>query len=161
MTAAQTQIGLSEWLCSGEYPVQILQPEDVRRLAPVWGPLIQPALDRTDGRVDLQVMIEAAEKLLMQIWLGWEKADPESDPIACWATEVLQEPIGIKVARVVALGSNGRVPVWDWAPTIQKVEVWATLEGCRALEIVGRPGWGRIYPGYRPIHTTFVKELSP
>lgn len=40
------------------------------------------------------------------------------------------------------------------------IEAWAKSLGCTRMMIVGRKGWARVLPDYRPLAVTFAKELA-
>ena len=45
-----------------------------------------------------------------------------------------------------------------WLEELSKVEEWAASQGCRAVEIFGRPGWSRVLP-YELNQVVLRKEL--
>ncbi|WP_300573607.1 hypothetical protein [Phenylobacterium sp.] len=41
------------------------------------------------------------------------------------------------------------------------IEQWGAKHGCTRSIIIGRPGWERALPDYRPIARVIAKELTP
>lgn len=39
-----------------------------------------------------------------------------------------------------------------------KIRKWSILYNCKAVEIIGRKGWGKVLKDYEPTATVFIKE---
>ena len=39
-----------------------------------------------------------------------------------------------------------------------KIRKWSILYNCKAVEIIGRKGWGKVLKNYKPTATVFIKE---
>ena len=90
-----------------------------------------------------------------QLWLVF---DPATSVVLCaFVSELVDYPSGYRAGRVVLLGGGS---LERWRHFLPRIEQWAKQEGCRALEIVGRRGWKRVFPDYEHGETTIVKELA-
>ncbi len=90
----------------------------------------------------------------MQLWLAVD----EHHIYAALITEILTYVSGWKVVRMLACGGDN-MQLWkdELDRTITK---FARDERCDAVEIIGRAGWGRVYPEYIEIERVFSKPLE-
>jgi hypothetical protein len=129
-----------------------IPPYDAHHIEEWFRPLIAPALLRT-RKLDAQSLFDLAEKELLQLWVAYDKEKQEVLSGAVTEVAVFSTR---KVGRVLlAAGRN----LNQWKAFMGRLEEWARAEGCSAIEIIGRPGWGRVYPDYELIEHTFSKEL--
>jgi hypothetical protein len=133
----------------------VLIPQDgIERIWPMAASFLEKATNRTK-KIDLDSLRECADKGLMQIWIAY---DPEEDEIlSAAATEIVDYVSGLKSARIMLLGG---LELNRWREAIDTIEQWASDQGCSLIEIVGRRGWGRVYPEYVEIETWFAKEIG-
>lgn len=47
-----------------------------------------------------------------------------------------------------------------WVHLIEAIEKYANDENCRATRIIGRNGWKRVLPDYKPVRVILEKELK-
>ena len=122
----------------------------------IWGiaaPLLEKATKRT-RKIDLGSLRGSLELGEMQLWLGFDTED-ESIPAAV-VTQLSEYTSGLKAAQIILLGG---LHLNRWRSVIATIEGWAFTEGCETVEIVGRRGWGRVYPDYAPQEYWFSKEI--
>ncbi len=108
-------------------------------------PLLARAVARQDTHAleDVRAAVAAGRA---QLWCGRDSA---------LVTEIQRHPRR-KVCRIwLAAGRLGEL-VDDMLPA---VEAWAAGRGCDGVEVVGRPGWARVLPGYTQPHTILEKRL--
>ena len=78
--------------------------------------------------------------------------------IAVAVTKVTVEDDG-RLCTIVACASRGRDD-WIWfGALIKGLEEYARAEGCRAIEICGRPGWSRRLKDYRLVKAVIRKNI--
>lgn len=149
----QQPIGPSPSPSSAE-EIQLVQvpPEEVDQTRHLWGAELRRAIARAAGRISEQDVVERATLGELQLWLGYE-GDTFKVVVV---TEIAIYPTNRRICSILLLAGEG---VHRWAHEIDTLERFARAEDCDAIEIHGRPGWGRIYPDYRPIFTVFEKEL--
>ena len=119
--------------------------------------LAEPFLAKATARTSKVSTSDFLDLLIgghMQLWLIWTH---DRELLAALVTEIVTFRNGWKVAKVVCLGGR---QLDRWRHLMPKLESWARDESCDALEIIGRPGWGKIFQDYREIERTFAKELA-
>ena len=154
MTAPQTAIEPSA--ASSSVEVVAIPPGRVWVVAKIAAPLIDKATQRTD-RVTTGDLIEACRLSQKQLWIVWDTDVYEA--LAAYVTELrTYNGTGVLACRVVALGGKD-LKRWK-ALAIASLEAYARAEDCDVIDMVGRPGWGRIFPDYRETERVYTKELA-
>ena len=144
----------SSTLSSSSVEIVLIPTEGVERLWPIAAPLLEKATKRT-RKIDLSSLRECALDGSMQLWLAYDSE--EDGVIASMATEIVTYTSGLKSARILLFGG---LHLNRWASMIATVEKWALYEGCSTVEMVGRRGWGRVYPDYLPLEYWYSKEIA-
>ena len=130
-------------------------PEDsVDALWPMLEPLLEKATNRTP-KVNTESILYEASVGVCQLWVFYDRN--ESEILAAFATHICMYPSDYKTIKILCLGGK---ELKKWKHLISGIEDWALEEGCSAVEIVGRPGWGKVYPDYIETERTFSKEIS-
>ena len=138
-----------------------VDPARVREFWPHVAPLIRRAMERGDigAFKPVEDNVLGGHALL---WLAWDPRSPPSrgpgagGAIAAAAVTELQQSEWKKVCIIVACGG---ADLWDWIKLIISIETYARAEGCAAMRIMGRKGWTRVLPDYRPRAVILEKEL--
>lgn len=113
---------------------------DVDGIWPDVEPLIDQAVVYGDGKIAAEDIHEAIRSRDMQLWIV---------PGGVWVTRIVTYPRSTRLEMVAAAGK------WDdWMTHAETVIKWAKLQGCDAIEVIGRPGWGR-KTGFEEIHRVF------
>lgn len=129
-------------------------PKDgVSKAWPLAAPLLEKAVNRTE-KVTLSGLRESMISGDMQLWLVYDTAS--NSVLAACGTELATYVSGFKTARLLLLGG---LDLDRWAFFLANFEKWAKEEGCDAVEMVGRKGWGKMFPDYEPIEHWFAKEI--
>ena len=89
----------------------------------------------------------------MQLWVGHDSGEIKYAAL----TMVTIYPTGRKVAEVTHMGGKGILKALPGHT--RQFEEWAKSLGCDAVAIVGRRGWEKIHPEYKPAQVTLVREL--
>ncbi len=132
-----------------------LIPEDsVDMMWPVLEPLLAKATARTP-KVDTESILYEAGVGICQLWVFFDKEEQEC--LAAFVTSIHLYPSNYKTIKILCLGGKD---MHRWKHLISGIEEWGVKEGCTAVEIVGRPGWGKIYPDYVETERTFSKEIG-
>jgi hypothetical protein len=107
-------------------------------------PLIENAMEYSDGKMAVEDVYMAIKSNEYQLWLV---------PGGAWVTRIVSYPQSTRLEGIAAGGE------WqDWLTHGQQVIDWARLNGCDAVELIGRPGWGR-KTGFEEIHRTFRMRI--
>lgn len=131
-----------------------LPPEEVDK---AW-PLVRSLLARVTSltpKLELEDILALTQSGDFQLWVVWDPASRET--LAVFATQLTTYPSGWKTVRINLLAGE---EMERWKHLIDGIEQWAIAEGCDAVEIVGRRGWGRVFPDYKLIEHTFSKDLK-
>jgi hypothetical protein len=124
-------------------------------------PYLAKAAARTK-KLDVDQVADLCRAGDMTLWLIYfpEEFGPdgrEGDFYGAVVTDIQDYKNGWRAARVLGLGGK---QMKRWIHLIKEIEQWASQWGCDAIEIVGRKGWGRMYPDYEPIEYVYAKELK-
>ncbi len=131
-----------------------IEPERLGDAWPLAEPHLQRALTRTP-KWDLLCCRESCEKGHALLWIAW---DPGSKvALGALITDILCYDTSWRAARVICLGGR-EFKSWG-RMALKMLEKWAVAEECDALELVGRKGWGRVFPDYKPIEYVYAKEF--
>lgn len=125
--------------------IEGVQPDEIDLYWDKVRPFIDRAMEYADGKMLSEDVYKSLKARDMQLWLV---------PGGIWVTQIIQYPRSKRVEFVAAAGE------WeDWLEHVEIVYDWARFHGCDAVEIVGRPGWGR-KTGFEEIHRTFRVKLQ-
>ena len=113
-------------------------------------PLIQRAIDESDGDYLIDDIYEALWLRDMQLWVWYQ----DGEIIGALVTEILDRPEN-RVCTLV-LGGGAGLDFWKNDTTIYR---WAKGNGCSSVEIHGRKGWGRVLSGWKETSTNFRRDL--
>lgn len=103
------------------------------------------ALKYGKGETDLSHILN---RLQSGVYQGWEHD-------GSYAVTRLVDFDNYRVCRVLYAGGK----MEDEKPIREEIEDWAKSVGCRAVEIIGRPGWERV-TGYERYSVISRKELE-
>jgi hypothetical protein len=171
------EAGASRSCESGNRKCQLLciPPDHVGQVWPLVSGLIRTAMQRGDlsSFVAVEARVLSGSALL---WLaiahrkgveerpssrtmdGFERpGDKATGPevLAAAVTE-LHRTEWRKVCVIVACGGSD---MSCWLDLIGPIEEFARAEKCSAMRIMGRKGWARVLPAYRPKRVVLEKEL--
>jgi len=109
---------------------------------------IEAALEHSGGTHDFWDIVDGIYSGHMQLWV----ADK-----GCLVTEIVVYPKK-KVLNVFLGGGE----MDELSGMHEKVIRWAKDHGCSGATITGRKGWVRAFQkfGWKPLHTTIVKEFE-
>jgi hypothetical protein len=127
-----------------------VDPAQLPKLWPHVAHLIRRAMERGQmGRfADVEADVIGANSYL---WLAIDSGSV----LAAAVTKVTQDENG-RLCTIVACAG------YDWPRfglLIEGLEKYARAEGCKAMEICGRPGWQRRLTGYRTVKVVIRKGL--
>ena len=112
--------------------------------------LIKSAIDATglSEFSDLEAEVMVGKQLL---WLAISGKSIEAA-----ATTRLEKIDGRKICVLTACAGHHRE---RWIPLLQRLEAFATAEGCAVMRIFGRRGWHRALDGYHVEHVVLEKRM--
>lgn len=146
---------LGEIPLSTEVVISAAKPEMVEMLWHIVGPMLDRAVQHSNGELDLEVIKEqliAKEMLLLLV-------NREDKIIAAFALERRDFDTGKSVLVVTTAGGEG---LEDWKEELDKVlNSLAKEHGCEDIYIVGRAGWVRSlkHIGYSVCHTVVSRKV--
>lgn len=148
MPAMQPQIKpLTTGLQEGASTELVLVPiSDVLRVMPTVAPMLEPAIDQSDGRWGLYDVISAILQGHMHLWLAVDE-----DIVAAMVTRFIDYP-RMRACGLMFIGGKAREM---WLDHEDRVCEWAQGQGCAELEGYARKGWLRILPHW-DTHWTFI-----
>lgn len=114
---------------------------------------IVPAFDYTNkvGEKDAFEMCAKGEVQLWRIWRDGQLA----------GSAITQMSIYSNDAKIISFMAFGGVDIKPWVHEfLEHIEKFALREGCSAVEMVGRKGWGKLFPDYRLSAWIYTKELT-
>ncbi len=161
MTAAQIQTESSSQSSSAEYRCFVLPPKMQLRAQHrnAIAALLQAAINQSAGRMSFESIYDMYHSGLVQLWvldhapahMSWRNT------VGAIVTEMVTTATGQKIMKVICGGGThmkecSRV-------VMDAIEAFAIAENCTSVMIEGRRGWGRVYPDYKEVWTTFEKVL--
>lgn len=138
-------------LCSLSVELSLVPEDGVDRVWPLIAPILTKPL-ATTKKSSLESIRRQALEGSVQIWAAHNE---EEVKMSC-VTEIVTYPNEYKTARILLLGGHD---MGLWKGLMPIIEDWAAKNGCEAVEIAGRRGWGRVYPEYLVTEYCFVKEI--
>jgi hypothetical protein len=133
------------------YLVSGIPHHQVGEVWPEVAPILKRAVER-DRRHSLDTVRLGLEDSTLQLWVIFRET---VEGVA--VTRIAQHDTGIRsvVVEFVA-GDNLK----DWKHLWDIVEAWAKMMDCRFAEMVGRPGWERMVPGWDRKGIEMVKDFG-
>lgn len=125
-------------------------PEHVAAVWPDVSALIESAYAEVDEFMPTGIPDALVEGRLL-LWISVRNRAID----AALLTALLQRPSGLACKLMVAAGVGGG----EWAVWHQRIESYARAEGCVKLFAEGRPGWGRVLPGYQTKRIVLEKRI--
>jgi len=112
--------------------------------------LIRTAIEKTglSDFADIEVSVLSGDQLL---WLAWS-----SKGIEAAATTQLIKAGERSLCVLTACSGQERE---RWVHLFEKIEKYASDEGCSAMRIYGRKGWERVLEGYKADYVILQKAL--
>jgi hypothetical protein len=120
---------------------------------PVVRALLQPAID-SGQRATADEVLQWLTRGDYQLWVCGDPVE-----IKAAATTAVTVYPGSKWLTIVHCGGED-MPSW-LEDGIEALERWAIGCGCVGIEIIGRPEWGRVLPGFEPGGVVAQKLLMP
>ena len=127
-----------------------VNPAEVTKIWPHISHMIRRAMDR-GGMGKFENVEQDVLSANAYLWL----AMAGNSLLACAVTQVTDETDHRLCTIVACCGHD-----WErWGMLIEGLEKYARAEGCRRIEICGRPGWVKRLPSYRTVKIVIRKEL--
>jgi hypothetical protein len=123
------------------------------RIWPMVVPLVQKAVDHSEGMTTLEeqyIALKAGQRQL------WAVATNGSQIIAAAITTLQQFQTGLRVATIHLIGGDG---LKDLLELRAEFESWAKTEGCNRVRFYARKGWARHLPDYKIAAYVMSKDL--
>lgn len=131
-----------------------IKAEDVDYYWPLVSSFLESALEHTDGEIGLQDIRSDIANHDRQLWV----IKNDDVYIAAVVTQIYSYNSGKKIGEVTMAGGS-RHDLWDHFTDV--VGEWFKDQGCQFIDIIGRPGWQRLYKerGFRLAYVQLRKNL--
>tara|TARA_R110000824_G_scaffold30128_17_gene99443 strand:- start:1190 stop:1639 length:450 start_codon:yes stop_codon:yes gene_type:complete len=97
--------------------------------------LLEPAVDRSDGRHNISTVWAAIEEGHYALWLAF---DANNTPVGSLVTRLEEYPL----KNMLNLLFCGGAELEEWHEAmLDTLEVYAKEHKCDGMELIGRPGW--------------------
>lgn len=120
---------------------------------PLVSEYIESALEHTDGEISLEDIHSDIANLDRQLWV----IKHQSEYIASIVTQIYSYKNGFKIGEITIAGGRDH-KLWDHFTDV--VGEWFKEQGCKFIDIIGRPGWQRLYRD-RGFKTAYVQLRKP
>lgn len=130
-----------------------LPPETIETLWPSLRLKLKPALDRMRGLVTERVTLQRLMNGERQCWVAYHGADLKATIV----TRILTAEGGQRLLEAILGGGDDR-KTWQ-RPIVERLKKFMVDENCEAFRIIGRKGWERLYPEFKP--EQIVLEYRP
>lgn len=109
--------------------------------------LIERALEFNDGKSDIEDIKRGIETRRMQLWVAYRYGKITT----CMVTQIQCHPKEKRLMLFLYAGES----IHEMEHFRPIVYDWAKKQGCKSLELYGRPGWEKALKnyGYEKIHT--------
>lgn len=132
---------------NGESPLQTMWP--------MIEPLLQKAVDHSDGKTTLK---ETAADLMAKRKQLWVVVNEEKRIVSAAVSMLQKFESGLTLATIVLLGGeSGNLN--DILELRSDFESWAKTEGCNRVDMFSRKGWPKKLPDYRLVAYVMSKDL--
>lgn len=122
---------------------------------PIVSEYIESALEHTDGEISLEDIHSDIVNRERQLWI----IKHDDRYIAAVVTQIYSYNSGIKIGEVTIAGGKDH-KLWDHFTDV--VGEWFKSQGCKFIDIIGRPGWQRLYKdrGFKTAYVQLRKKLE-
>ena len=144
-----------------KYKSTLLKPEDVLKIWPSLSAHIEKAIEHSAGELNLFDIAQAAINGHNHIWVTFSG----NTLTTVIVTRFLEYP---RTKTLQIMTCSGAIEDWDgWTEHHRILENFAKSNGCSAIEIWGRRGWGRrlkhltsqIGNTYKPLYYVYSMEI--
>jgi hypothetical protein len=122
-----------------EPTLNLIPHEHVEIVWPLAEEYIERSVEHGDGTVTIENHRDAVFNDRRQLWLIWDEGH-EKKCRAAIVTEIING-----LLHIWALGGER---MREWLHLHHDLERWARTQGCRGMNIWGRPGWQRALGAY-------------
>lgn len=116
---------------------------------------LESALEHTDGEISLKDIHSDIVNRERQLWI----IKRDACYIAAIVTQIYSYNSGIKIGEITIAGGKEH-RLWDHFTDV--VGEWFKDQGCKFIDIIGRPGWQRLYKdrGFKTAYVQLRKKLE-
>lgn len=131
-----------------------IQPEDVDHYLDFAIPCIQSALEHTDDETRLSDILSDIDNQAKQLWI----IKDQGEYLAAIITEIYTTQSGFKIGEIFGAGGKNHE---KWDHFVDVVGEWFKAQGCDTMQIIGRPGWKKLYEprGFVHKYTVLRRKL--
>ncbi len=116
-------------------------------------PIIEKAIQYTDGKYNLDDILKGVKSRELQLWT----ASREEKVTSAMVTKIVQYPQAKTLLMMIYAGEHTR----NMTQFLQPIYAWAKELGCTDVNIYGRAGWERVLndQGYKKVFTVLGMKL--
>lgn len=128
--------------------------EDIDKVWTIAEPLLQNALDYSEGFYDIDDVYMSLKNRWQELWVVvGEKLD------AVITTRIVDHP-NKKVLEIPFVGASKEASPTDWSDCLGQLEDWAKGEGAEATVFFARIGWKKLFPDFDLQYTVMTKDYE-
>lgn len=139
----------------GKAVILPINPNDLDFYWNVVSEYIESALEHTDNEIGLHDIQSDIANRERQLWI----IKHDDRYIAAIVTQIYSYNSGIKIGEITIAGGKDH-HLWDHFTDV--VGKWFQDQGCKFIDIIGRPGWQRLYKdrGFKTAYVQLRKKLE-
>ena len=131
-----------------------INADDLDFYADIVSEYISRALEHTDNEISLKDILSDIANQKRQLWI----IKHNNRYIAAIVTQIYSYNTGVKIGEITLAGGKDHY-LWDHFTDV--VGEWFKSQGCSLIDIIGRPGWQRLYRdrGFKTAYVQLRKKL--
>lgn len=137
----------------GKATILPIHINDVDFYMPFVQEYIKSALEHTDGEISFENVLSGIANQERQLWV----IKYDGQYIAALVTQIYSYPTNVKIGEITIAGGKDHA-LWDHF--VDVVGKWFKEQKCDFIDIIGRPGWQRLYKK-RGFKTAYVNLRKP
>lgn len=134
------------------YELQPVPPQHLSALWPHVYPFLEKGREYLEDYLELEQLYPLVYEGTFDLWIGTHFSQLEIVGLS----QFLIYP-KIKTLRILWVAGEG---IRNFIPFLDFVELLASRSGCSKVEILGRQGWARLLPDYRPTAILLEKDIE-
>lgn len=131
-----------------------LEVDQVDRAWDACAPILQRAIDRSEGYYDIDDLYQAVKKGHQDLWVMFDE-----EILLAGTTRLVHYP-NKSVLEVLFVATKDNDSVDDFRSMMSQIEEWAKEQGAESTAFAARPGWKKLFPDFKLQHTLMTKDYE-
>ncbi len=131
-----------------------LEIDQVDRVWDACIPLLQKAIDRSEGYYDIDDLYQIVKKGQQDLWVMFDK-----EILLAGTTKIVHYP-NKSVLEIPFVATKDNDSVDDFRSMMTQIEGWAKEQGAEATAFAARIGWKKLFPDFELKHTLMMKDYE-